>query len=305
MKNRKTKLALLLAAVLVLSTGCGKTETPALTQGATQAVTQPAPEKEKVASASDMAPVEDVVEADMTPVSGTELKDGVYSVIVDSSSSMFKITHCELTVEGGQMTARMYMGGTGYLKVFPGTGTEAAAAEEAAAIPFEEAEDGTHTFTIPVEALDKGIACAAYSKNKEMWYDRTLVFRADSLPLEAFRDSAFATVESLGLADGSYTVQVRLEGGSGKASVESPAALRVEDGQAWVTLVWSSPNYDYMRLGEEKYLPRNTEGNAEFEIPVTAFDFALPVMADTTAMSTPHEIAYTLYFDSATLQPAS
>lgn len=305
MKNRKTKLALLLAAVLVLSTGCGKTETPALTQGATQAVTQPAPEKEKVASASDMAPVEDVVEADMTPVSGTELKDGVYSVIVDSSSSMFKITHCELTVEGGQMTARMYMGGTGYLKVFPGTGTEAAAAEEAAAIPFEEAEDGTHTFTIPVEALDKGIACAAYSKNKEMWYDRTLVFRADSLPLEAFRDSAFATVESLGLADGSYTVQVRLEGGSGKASVESPAALRVEDGQAWVTLVWSSPNYDYMRLGEEKYLPRNTQGNAEFEIPVTAFDFALPVMADTTAMSTPHEIAYTLYFDSATLQPAS
>ena len=238
MKNRKTKLALLLAAVLVLGTGCGKTETPVTTQ----AVTQPAPEKEKVASASDMAPVEDVVEADMTPVSGTELKDGVYSVIVDSSSSMFKITHCELTVEGGQMTARMYMGGTGYLKVFPGTGAEAAAAEEAAAIPFEEAEDGTHTFTIPVEALDKGIACAAYSKNKEMWYDRTLVFRADSLPLEAFRDSAFATVESLGLADGSYTVQVRLEGGSGKASVESPAALRVEAGQAWVTLVWSSPN---------------------------------------------------------------
>lgn len=301
MKNRKTKLALLLAAVLVLGTGCGKTETPVTTQ----AVTQPAPEKEKVASASDMAPVEDVVAADMTPVYGTELKDGVYSVSVDSSSSMFKITRCELTVDGGQMTARMYMGGTGYRKVFPGTGEEAAAAEEADAIPFEEAEDGTHTFTIPVEALDMGIPCAAYSKNKEMWYDRTLVFRADSLPLEAFRDSAFATVESLGLADGSYTVQVRLEGGSGKASVESPAALRVEDGQAWVTLVWSSSNYDYMRLGEEKYLPRNTQGNAEFEIPVTAFDFALPVMADTTAMSTPHEIAYTLYFDSATLQPAS
>lgn len=305
MKNVKIVTALLLAAVLLAGCASGSVpaETAAPTQSPTEAPTEAA--KSQVASASDMAPVEDVVEADMTPVSGTELKDGVYSVIVDSSSSMFKITHCELTVEGGQMTARMYMGGTGYLKVFPGTGAEAAAAEEAAAIPFEEAEDGTHTFTIPVEALDKGIACAAYSKNKEMWYDRTLVFRADSLPLEAFRDSAFATVESLGLADGSYTVQVRLEGGSGKASVESPAALRVEDGQAWVTLVWSSPNYDYMRLGEEKYLPRNTQGNAEFEIPVTAFDFALPVMADTTAMSTPHEIAYTLYFDSATLQPAS
>ena len=54
----------------------------------------------------------------------------------------------------------------------------------------------------PVEALDKGIPCAAFSKNKEIWYDRTLVFRADSLPLEAFQDGVYPTANDLGLSGG-------------------------------------------------------------------------------------------------------
>ncbi len=35
---------------------------------------------------------------------------------------MFDITACELTVEGGKMTATMHMGGKGYLYVYMGTG---------------------------------------------------------------------------------------------------------------------------------------------------------------------------------------
>ena len=260
--------------------------------------------KDRVASSSDMADVQDVVEEGMEPVYGTALKDGVYAVTVDSSSSMFKITACELTVENGEMTAVMHMGGTGYLKVFLGTGEEAASAEEDACIPFTEEADGTHSFTVPVEALDQGISCAAFSKKKEMWYDRTLVFRADSLPLDAFREGAFNTVESLNLADGNYTVAVQLEGGSGKTTVESPAALRVENGIAYATIIFSSSKYDYMKVNDEKYLPLNTEGNSTFEIPVAVFDTKMPVLADTTAMSTPHEIEYTLYFDSTTIQNA-
>lgn len=155
-----------------------------------------------------------------------------------------------------------------------------------------------------MEALDKGIPCAAFSKSKEMWYDRTLVFRADSLPMDAFQEGAYTKVESLSLADGSYTVSVQLEGGSGKASVASPAALRVENGVAYATIIWSSSNYDYMKVDGEKYDPLNAEGNATFEIPVSAFDWKMPVLADTTAMSTPHEIEYTLYFDSATIEKA-
>ena len=60
-------------------------------------------------------------------------------------------------------------------------------------------------------------------------------------------------------ADGTYTCEVTLEGGSGRATVESPAALTVADGKMTATIVWSSPNYDYMIVDGEKYLPTNTE----------------------------------------------
>ena len=255
-----------LILTVLLSAGCGAAPDAAPSEPVTPppAAEPEPPEASKVASADQMAPVEDVVDPDLVPVYADSLRDGSYAVTVDSSSSMFNITACELTVAGGKMTAVMHMGGTGYLYVFPGTGEEAAQAEESVLIPYSEVEGGAHTFTLPVEALDMGVNCAAYSKKKEMWYDRTLVFRADSLPQEAFREGAFATAETLGLADGSYTVSVALEGGSGKAKVDSPAALRVENGAAYVTVAWGSSSYDYMRIGQEKFLPLNTEGNSTF-----------------------------------------
>lgn len=131
-----------------------------------------------------------------------------------------------------------------------------------------------------------------------------LVFRADSLPAEAFADGKVAAAESLKLEDGSYTVAVRLEGGSGRASVETPAALRIEDGKAFATIIWSSSNYDYMKVGGEKFDLVNTEGNSSFEIPVSAFDWKMQVIADTIAMSEPHEVEYTLVFDSTTIKRA-
>lgn len=287
---------LILILVLLLS-GCTAGQKPADTPEPSASA--------QVADSGQMAPVQDVVDEDMVPVYGESLKDGVYSVQVDSSSSMFNVESCELTVENGSMTAAMHMGGTGYLKVFMGTGEQAAKADEADMISFTEEPDGSHTFVVPVEALDKGISCAAFSKNKELWYDRTLVFRADSLPMDAFQDSVYSTVSSLGLEDGSYTVEVELSGGSGKASVSSPAELRIENGEAWAVVVWSSSNYDYMRIDEEKFLPVQAEGNSTFELPVACFDRKLTVFADTTAMSTPHEIEYTLYFDSASIKPAA
>lgn len=312
----------LLLAMLAAFAGCAaaapaelQPETPAAQTPETEtpeAETPAAPEAEApkeepsapVAGADQMAPVEDVVEDGMTPVSADALKDGVYSVTVDSSSSMFKIESCELTVENGQMTAVMHMGGTGYRYLYMGTGEQAAAAGEQDYIPFTEEADGSHSFTVPVEALDAGIACAAFSNKKETWYDRTLLFRVDSLPMDAFQDGYFTTAQSLALADGLYTVDVTLAGGSGRAKVESPAQLRVENGAAYATIVWGSSNYDYMKVNGEQFLPISMEGNSTFEIPVAAFDMNLPVLANTTAMSTPHEIEYTLCFDSASLKAA-
>ncbi len=98
----------------------------------------------------------------------------------------------------------------------------------------------------------------------------------------------------LELEDGAYAIPLDIAGGSGKSTVTSPAALTVADGTAVLTLVWSSEYYDYMISGGERYLPVNEDGYSTFEIPVTDFDEPMVVIADTTAMSEPHEIEYTM-----------
>ena len=108
--------------------------------------------------------------------------------------------------------------------------------------------------------------------------------------------------EDLKLEDGTYETDVTLTGGSGRASVESPAKVEIKDKEATATIIWSSPNYDYMIVDGEKYEPVNKDGNSTFEIPVTVFDAEMEVTADTVAMSTPHEIEYTLNFDSSSMK---
>ena len=104
------------------------------------------------------------------------------------------------------------------------------------------------------------------------------------------------------LQDGQYTVEVTLSGGSGRASVSSPAEISFSGGKATAVIVWSSPHYDYMLVNGTKYTPVNTNGNSAFDIPVL-LDVDMAVIADTLAMSMPHEIEYTLHFNSATLKP--
>ena len=286
------KKILAVFAVMILS-GCGsaqQAEQPEIKAEQTEITTQ---------EIVTVAPSEVGFEG-MEAVTPDMLKDGVYKIEVDSSSSMFEITDCELTVSDGTMTAKMTMGGTGYEHLYMGTSEAAANASESDFIPYEE-ENGVHSFTVPVEALNKEIACAAFSKKKQVWYDRTLVFRADALLADAYADGIISTVDSLGLADGEYTVNVTLSGGSGKASVQSPAKLSIKEGKAYAEIVWSSNKYDYMVVDGEKIMPTSIDEFSVFEIPVSGFDFDLPVSADTTAMSKPYEIEYKLHFDSSTI----
>ena len=294
----------LLLAALLLAGCAGGENGPAPTAGPAGSQ-PPASGSGAVASPEEMAGVEDIVEDGMVPIPGSQVRDGVYDVTVDSSSSMFQITACQLTVDGGEMTARMTMGGTGYLYVYMGTGRQAAAAGADAYIPFAEDGAGAHTYTVPVEALDQGISCAAFSKNKEKWYDRTLVLRADSLPVDAFVQGVVPTPESLALADGTYQVDVQLEGGSGRAGVDSPALLTVADGRVTAEIVWSSANYDYMKVDGVRYDAVIENGRSVVAIPVTCFDWKMAVVADTVAMSQPHEVDYALRFDSASITPVA
>lgn len=102
--------------------------------------------------------------------------------------------------------------------------------------------------------------------------------------------------------DGQYSAEVALSGGSGRASLDSPAEITITDGVMTARITWSSPYYDFVLVDGVKYLPVNTSGNSVFEVPVTALDQDIVISAETTAMSQPHVIDYTLYFDSSTLK---
>ena len=223
------------------------------------------------------------------------LPDGVYTAEFDTDSSMFHANEAcngmgTLTVENGQMTFHVSLASTHIVNLYLGKAADAAANASDWLQPTTDTvtysdglSDEVYGFDIPVEALDTDFSVAILGK-KGKWYDHTVSVR-----------NAQPTMKEA-LADGAYTCDVTLEGGSGRATVESPAALTVADGRMTATIVWSSPNYDYMLVDGEKYLPTNTEGNSTFEIPVAALDTPLDVVGDTIAMSTPHEIEYTLTF---------
>lgn len=119
------------------------------------------------------------------PVAAAQIKDGTYEINVESSSSMFKIVKCALTVEKGSMKAVITMSGDGYNQLFVGTGEEAAAADAGKYIQAVLDADGAVTFEVPLEKLNVEMDCAAWSVSKEKWYDRTLIFLSDAIPANA------------------------------------------------------------------------------------------------------------------------
>ena len=230
------------------------------------------------------------------------LEDGIYSAVFTTDSSMFHL--CEtsegrgtLTVKNGKMVIHITLSSKNHLHLFPGSAEDAQ--KEGAelldptidkVVYSDGFADEVHGFDVPVPYLDEDFDLALVGK-KGKWYDHK-VSVSDPLYL--------SPLEETSVEDGSWLCDVTLNGGSGKASMESPAALNVKDGEITATIIWSSPNYEYMLIGEDRYEPVNRDGNSTFEIPVI-LDSEMPVSASTIAMSQPHLIDYTLYFDSSTL----
>lgn len=116
-----------------------------------------------------------------TPTPETTVANGIYSMDVTSSSSMFKVVDCILTAKDGKMSAVLTLSGTGYGYLYMGTKEEAASADQSSWIPYQVNKEGKYTYTVPVKALDKEIAVAAYSIKKGIWYDRMLTFQSETM----------------------------------------------------------------------------------------------------------------------------
>lgn len=252
------------------------------------------------ASAAVSESVSGAAESAVSQVESQEaaLPDGVYSAVFDTDSSMFHVNEtCDgrgvLTVENGQMSIYVKLAGKGILNLYPGTAEDARKEGAEVLEPVTDTvdySDGTteevYAFTIPVPALDTEFDVALVGK-KGTWYDHKV---SVSDPQEMTEEAGEA------LEDGSYTAEVALEGGSGRASVQSPAELTVENGSMTAKIVWSSKNYDRMIVDGVEYAPSYENELSVFMIPVSALDTPLAVQAETTAMSQPHMIDYTLTF---------
>ena len=108
--------------------------------------------------------------------------------------------------------------------------------------------------------------------------------------------SSFSGISDNIISDGTYSVDVALEGGTGRAKILSPAELVVKDGMLVVTITWSSKNYDYMIVNDVKYMNLTPGKNSSFSFPINELGKPIDVIGDSVAMSKPHEIEYKLTF---------
>lgn len=288
-KKKYVTIAAAAMAVCMSITACSSTDNK--DKSATEAVSQKATESTQKAEET----------------SKINLADGTYTAEFTTDSSMFHVNEeydnqGTLTVKDGKATIHITLTSKNIVNLFLGTAEDAQKDGAELLEPTTDTvnySDGTtdevNGFDVPVPVLDKEFDLALIG-TKGVWYDHKVKV---SDPQPKTDDSENA--ESTQLLDGTYNIDLDFEGGSGKASISSPAEVTISGGKATATVEWSSPNYDYMIVGGEKYMPVNTEGNSVFEIPVT-LDEPMQVIGDTVAMSKPHEIEYTLTFHSDTAQ---
>ena len=299
-----------LSACLLLG-GCGASQAADATSAESAVATQ----ESTAAQAESAEAIAGTTEAAATETAQNEaqLPDGVYTAEFSTDSSMFHVSEaCDgkgtLTVKDGVMTIHISLGSKKILNLYPGLAEDAAKDGAVLLEPTTDTvtySDGmteeVYGFDVPVPVIGEEFDLALIG-TKGKWYDHKV--KVSDPVAEDSREAANGSFDMSVLADGSYTIELTMEGGSGRASIQSPAQLTIADGAATATLEWSSPNYDYMLVNGEKYLPVNTEGNSVFEVPVEALDVPLTMIGDTVAMSTPHEVEYTVTFHSETLESA-
>ncbi|MDD6633363.1 MAG: iron transporter [Lachnobacterium sp.] len=286
-----------------LLAGCGSKDDTAASDVSTEASIDAVQDSSESLGSGADTEVETGRTADAEGV--IDLEDGVYSADFETDSSMFHVNEaCDgkgtLTVKDGKASIHISLTSKNIVNLFCGLAEDAQKDGAELLEPVVDTvtySDGmteeVYGFDVPVPALDEEFDLALIG-TKGVWYDHKVKV-TNPEPME---------VETTELFDGTYTVELDFEGGSGKASIFSPATISVADGKITATFEWSSPNYDYMIVDGEKYLPVNEDGNSVFEIPVASLDEPMTVIGDTVAMSKPHEIEYTITFHPDTVTEA-
>ena len=292
---------------VMLFGGCGNNNNVQESDSAINAVAEENAEKssEIVSGALPEGSVEDRSESNETDKQNQDtvkLPDGVYTADFTTDSSMFRVNEtCDgkgtLTVENGEMTIHISLGSKKILNLYPGLAEDAAKEGAKLLLPTKDSvtySDGmteeVYGFDVPVPVLETEFDLALIG-TKGKWYDHKV-----SVSKPVLLENDEQAKNTFSLEDGTYSMEITFEGGSKKAEIMSPVSVAVADGKVTATVQWNSPNYDYMIVDGEKYLPVNTEGDSVFEIPVLKFDEPMDVIGDTVAMSKPHEIEYTLTF---------
>ena len=104
---------------------------------------------------------------------------------------MFKVVDAVLKVKDGKMTAVVTLSGTGYTYLYAGQVNDSntdvldTVAEEdripvKAIVTNDEGKEQAQ-YEIPVASLDTPLAFGSFSANKQVWYARTMTFKADTL----------------------------------------------------------------------------------------------------------------------------
>ena len=251
---------------------------------------------QKQDAADTVAQTESAETENVEQKSSIDLADGVYTVDFKTDSSMFKVNESKngkgvLTVKDGEATLHISLTSKNIVNLYLGTADEAKEDEAGWLQPTVDTVTYSDGLSEEVNGFDVPVPGEAEDAE------------AASSETENSDDAADAQKpagQTADVADGTYTCEVTLQGGSGRASVDSPATIIVKDGKVTADIVWSSPNYEYMLVDDVQYDPIQTEGNSEFQIPVM-LDEDVAVSALTVAMSQPHLIDYTLHFDSVTL----
>lgn len=306
MKRTYMMLLCITTAICTLIVGCGKTETQKVDENYSKA-------DNLISQQTQIQEIETLDNSEQK--TSLELEDGIYIVDFDTDSSMFHVNEsCEgkgtLTVTDGKMVLHISLPSKNVVNLFLGLAEDAK--KESAqilqpTIDMVTYSDGiteeVHGFDIPIFVLEEEFDLALLG-TKGTWYNHKVcvsnpvMIENSDITTENSSDSIenIHQAAHVELEDGEYRIDVTIEGGSGKATVSSPAPLLIKEERAYAYIEWSSSYYDYMRIGNETYYPVNEEGNSVFELPISIFDKKISVIADTTAMGTPHEIEYTLIF---------